>query len=105
MQKNGFNLCASLFKNFDLVSDLLGINNSIDILKLSETQIRPSDEVSVLNVTGLPRKAGSGLGVSFYILNQNGINAVKISKIQIQNASGSKSSLKNRKVFLFFTIY
>ena len=94
-----------MFKNFDLVSDLLGINNSIDILKLSETHIRPLDEVSVLNVTGLPRKAGSGLGVSFYILNQNDINAMKISKIQIQNVSGSKSSLKNRNAFLFFTIY
>ena len=52
---------------------------------LSETHIRPTAEVSVLNVTGytflsLPRKTDSGGGVGLYISN---INAVKISKMQI----------------------
>ena len=39
-------------------------SNTTDILTLSETHIRPTDEISVLNVTGytflsLPRKTGS----------------------------------------------
>ena len=65
-----------LFKNFYLVSDLLENNNTIDILTLSETHIRPTDEVSVLNVTGyiflsLARKAGSGGGIRLYISNHD----------------------------------
>ena len=65
-----------LFKNFYLVSDLLENNNTIDILTLSETHIRPTDEVSVLNVTGyiflsLARKAGSGGGIGLYISNHD----------------------------------
>ena len=65
-----------LFKIFYLVSDLLENNNTIDILTLSETHIRPTDEVSVLNVTGyiflsLARKAGSGGGIGLYISNHD----------------------------------
>ena len=65
-----------LFKIFYLVSDLLENNNTIDILTLSETHIRPTDEVSVLNVTGyiflsLARKAGSGGGIGLYRSNHD----------------------------------
>ena len=71
--KKGFSLLhqnlGGLFKYFDLVSELGNnntdiYNNTTDILTLSETHIRPTDEVSVLNVTGytflsLPRKTDS----------------------------------------------
>ena len=56
------------FTKSDLVLDLLGNNNSIDILTLSETHVRPTDEVSVLNVT---RKIDTGDGVGICLSNQH----------------------------------
>ena len=105
--KKGFSLLHQnkgyLLKNFDLVSDLLE-NNNIIILTLSETDIRLTDEVLVLNVTGyrflnLPHKEAEVVVLVYTYQNNMILNAVKISKMQIKIVSGSKFSLKNRNVF------
>ena len=54
LRKKGFSLfhqnVRGLFKKFDLVSDLLGNSNIIDILTLSETHIRSTGKVSVMKM-------------------------------------------------------
>lgn len=92
------------------MSDLLRNNNSIDILTLSETQIRPTDEVSVLNVTGrtflsLSCKTGSGGCAGLYILNQHDFT----HREDLENANLKSICIEifcqKSKSFLVCTIY
>ena len=99
-----------LFKNFDLVSDLRGNNNTIDILTLSETHIRPRDKVSDLNVTGykflsLPRKTGSRGGIGLYIWKQHDFkHREDLDNAHLESIWIDIFSQKS-KSFLVYTIY
>ena len=93
-----------LFKNFDLVSDLLGNNNTIEILMLSETHLQPINKVSVLNITGytflsLPRKTGSRVGVSLYIANQHDVKRCE----DLENANLESIWMKSSLRFVLST--
>lgn len=80
LRKKGFSLfhqnVRGLFKKFDLVSDLLGNSNIIDILTLSETHIRSTGKVSVMKMLrvihflSLKCKTDSWGGFGLYASNQ-----------------------------------
>ena len=93
-----------LFKNFDLVSDLLGNNNTIEILMLSETHLQPINKVSVLNIMGytflsLPRKTGSRVGVGLYIANQHDVKRCE----DLENANLESIWMKSSLRFVLST--
>lgn len=79
-------------------------NNSIDILRLTETQIRPTDKVSLLNIAillSLQRKTDSGSGVVlFYTYQYNMIvTTAEISKYKFSKYLARNISLKIKHFF------
>ena len=97
-----------LSSNFDLISEILE-NNNIDILTLSETHIKPSDDISEFNnIPGYnfrssERKTGDGGGVGIYLSDR--IDFERRKDLEFKNLESLVFEIFLKKSFLVCTIY